>query len=319
MNTYTDKTSENKSQSVAKVAFQKEGDNGSVFTDNRPEAIAQRKLQEMASNSSRVKQLKSLQAMADSSPKVVQTKSSGKMPGNKNVVQLYPVGGVSGAFVSAPGRPGGHSNAGTKDAIIDDIFSRAPRNDFEAALKSMTIGNAKIQLRGSWLSTNNCAICHKQPISDIENRIVAAANHAPLGAHSLDFVSWIGTLFNPDPLGLLGSAAAIAAKIAANTASAAEISELISLIDRSPSNLFIGDSPTNSGIGAAFDFNLDVSDPTDTAPAPASPRSSAIYAADHAFAPHIGHAPSSPRRDIDSTGDAWVRSSGASGWVHSNQ
>lgn len=52
MNTHADKLLENKSQSVANVVSQKQngGESTFQFLDNRPEAIAQRKLQEMANN-----------------------------------------------------------------------------------------------------------------------------------------------------------------------------------------------------------------------------------------------------------------------------
>lgn len=67
MHTHADKTQENKSQSVANAVSQKKsvGESTFQFVDNRPEAIAQRKLQEMANNSPQVKQAAQLQAMAD--------------------------------------------------------------------------------------------------------------------------------------------------------------------------------------------------------------------------------------------------------------
>jgi hypothetical protein len=54
MNTHVDKTQENKSQSVANSVVQKQSGNGSAFQfiDNRPEAVTQRKLQDMAHNHS---------------------------------------------------------------------------------------------------------------------------------------------------------------------------------------------------------------------------------------------------------------------------
>ena len=67
MNTHADKTQENKSQSVANAANQQQSDGESTFqfVDNRPEAVAQRKLQEMANNSPKAKQTAQLQAMAN--------------------------------------------------------------------------------------------------------------------------------------------------------------------------------------------------------------------------------------------------------------
>ena len=67
MNTHADKTQENKSHSVANETSQMQSGSKSTFqfVDNRPEAIAQRKLQEMAINSPQAKQVAQLQAMAN--------------------------------------------------------------------------------------------------------------------------------------------------------------------------------------------------------------------------------------------------------------
>lgn len=56
MNSYTEKTKENTGQSVANTFSQKKsgGESTFQFEDNRPEGIAQRKLQEMASNKRQV-------------------------------------------------------------------------------------------------------------------------------------------------------------------------------------------------------------------------------------------------------------------------
>ena len=67
MNTHADKTQENKSQSVANAVSQKKNSSKSTFqfVDNRPEATAQRTLQEIANNSPQTKQAAQLQSMAD--------------------------------------------------------------------------------------------------------------------------------------------------------------------------------------------------------------------------------------------------------------
>lgn len=74
MNTHADKTQENKSQAVANEVSQKpsSGEPTFQFMDNRPEAIAQRKLQEIANSNPRVMQLKALQEMVNKSPQVKQ-------------------------------------------------------------------------------------------------------------------------------------------------------------------------------------------------------------------------------------------------------
>lgn len=66
MNTHTDKTQENKSQSVANSVAQKlSGDEPTFqFVDNRPEAVAQRKLQSVVKNNPQVSQERAFQGMA---------------------------------------------------------------------------------------------------------------------------------------------------------------------------------------------------------------------------------------------------------------
>ena len=75
MNTHADKMQEKKNQSVAAESskIQSSGESTFQFVDNRSEAIAQRKLQEMAKNSQRVMQLKSFQRMISDSHKRVTT------------------------------------------------------------------------------------------------------------------------------------------------------------------------------------------------------------------------------------------------------
>lgn len=72
MNTHADKTQENKSQAaiVRLPKLQNNCNSTFRFEDNRPEAIAQRKLQEAIDNSPRVKQLRVYQDMANKSPQV---------------------------------------------------------------------------------------------------------------------------------------------------------------------------------------------------------------------------------------------------------
>ena len=67
MNTHADKTQENKSQAVSALDSQMQsgGEATFQFVDNRPEAVAQRKLQEMANNSPQAQQVAQLQSMAD--------------------------------------------------------------------------------------------------------------------------------------------------------------------------------------------------------------------------------------------------------------
>jgi hypothetical protein len=89
MNTYADKTQENKSRSVSAATPQLKNSSKSTFqfADNRPETVAQRKLQEMANNSPRAMQLKAIQDMADNSPQVNQAAQLQVMSNNHSAQQ----------------------------------------------------------------------------------------------------------------------------------------------------------------------------------------------------------------------------------------
>jgi len=70
MNTHADRAQENKSQSMANAVSQKQssGESSFQFDDSRPEAIVQRKLQEVTDNSPQVMLLKAFHEMANDSP-----------------------------------------------------------------------------------------------------------------------------------------------------------------------------------------------------------------------------------------------------------
>lgn len=89
MNTHVDQTKENKSQAVSASSSQMQsgGESTFQFVDNRPEAIAQRKLQEMANNSPQVSQLRALQEMANNSPQVNQAAQLQAMADNHSAQQ----------------------------------------------------------------------------------------------------------------------------------------------------------------------------------------------------------------------------------------
>ncbi len=69
MNTHADKPHENKTQPVSLITplLQPNGESAFQFVDNRPETVAQRKLQEEANGSAQVKQLRAFQEMTNSS------------------------------------------------------------------------------------------------------------------------------------------------------------------------------------------------------------------------------------------------------------
>lgn len=65
MNTHAEKKTENKNKAVAGSLLKSNGEPAVQFMDQRPEAIAQRKLQEAINHSPRAMQLKAYKAMAD--------------------------------------------------------------------------------------------------------------------------------------------------------------------------------------------------------------------------------------------------------------
>lgn len=80
MNTYADKSQENESRSTTNRSSQKQSSSESPFqfADNRPEALAQRKLQALANNHHQTKEAVQLQTMAENhsshQPQVIQKK-----------------------------------------------------------------------------------------------------------------------------------------------------------------------------------------------------------------------------------------------------
>jgi hypothetical protein len=90
MNTHADKASKNKGQVIANgLAKLRQGESKSPFqfADNRPEAVAQRRLQELADKSQQVSRLRSLQQLANASPHVSQLKSLQRLANNSPQVK----------------------------------------------------------------------------------------------------------------------------------------------------------------------------------------------------------------------------------------
>ena len=79
MNAHADRTQENKSHTIVNDASKKQpvSDSAFQFVDNRPAAIAQRKLQEIVNNSPQVKQLMAFQEMANNSSGIYQFMAAG--------------------------------------------------------------------------------------------------------------------------------------------------------------------------------------------------------------------------------------------------
>jgi hypothetical protein len=93
MNTHAEKKQENKNQSVVSEVSQKQGGGESTFqfVDNRPKAVAQRKLQAMSNNSPRVKQLRTFQDMANNTPKAEKATQLQEMTNEHTAKQELPI------------------------------------------------------------------------------------------------------------------------------------------------------------------------------------------------------------------------------------
>jgi hypothetical protein len=137
LNTHADKTQENKSQSVANAVSQKQIGHESTFqfVDNRPEAIAQRKLQEMANNSQQVSQLRAFQEIANNSP---QAKQAAQMQNSNNSVAQLRL--IVEAF-------GIDFDSSTTVEELNDLAAELLENDWEYEDKGFTKEDIAIVLR----------------------------------------------------------------------------------------------------------------------------------------------------------------------------
>ncbi len=87
MHTHVDKTHENKPQAASTFSKEQEGDTFPIqYVDNRPEAVKQGKLQDMANNSTQARQTNQLQAMANVTQRKLYT--LGEMEDEPNLVSL---------------------------------------------------------------------------------------------------------------------------------------------------------------------------------------------------------------------------------------
>ncbi|ERM80239.1 hypothetical protein P872_14195 [Rhodonellum psychrophilum GCM71 = DSM 17998] len=138
MNTHADKTQENKSQSVANAVSQKRNSGKSTFQfeDNRPEAVVQRKLQEMANNSPQAIQLKACKEMInDSAQSAPIQMSGGSTQANEELVKAM---GKSADLVDNLPKAKPHSKKGTGSSGTDHqgrnamVINKAKRDTAKA-------------------------------------------------------------------------------------------------------------------------------------------------------------------------------------------
>lgn len=129
MSTHADKTQNNRSQAVSNSEnlAQSTSESALEFVDDRPAALAQRKLQEMASNSPQATQLKALQDIANNSPQVNQMKALQEMANNSpQATQLRTLQATASSNrppIQMKGNWGKLQSkvVGTKDKIADQL------------------------------------------------------------------------------------------------------------------------------------------------------------------------------------------------------
>lgn len=262
----------------------------------------------------------------------------GKMPvlppaaaGRASVLQRYPVTASGNAIVATQGRPTAKSNKGTIEAIVKDIFTSMPKNDYETLLHKMGTQTKAVDAiyNNNFLSTNSAAICHKMAIDTVEQQVVAYANHvlnktntAQIDSEMTELVKSLtsgSTTIQQNALAYLtGIQKAPQCGLFTTPAvdAAQHCNDLIHTIDGSATNLYIGNGRTNSSVQTNFDAHYDVSDPTDLSNVNATPRSTSIYTSQHTVSGSMGMVPNSPYRAHDQVGD-WVKTSSVPdiGWV----
>lgn len=106
MNIHAKNTSENKSQaavnSLPKLQRKRNGESAFQFVDYRPEAIAQRKLQEMVNNSPRLMQLKAFQDMVNYNSQPKQAAQLQTVADINSAQQLQPIQKKENNFIIKP-------------------------------------------------------------------------------------------------------------------------------------------------------------------------------------------------------------------------
>ena len=128
MNTHAEKTSEEKRQAAANPVTQgqKVGESTLEYIDNRPEAIVQRKLLEMAHHSPLVNQLRAYQQMAYNSPQASQASKLKEMleQNTSTPIQQKKANGIT-QLAQAPKVVDNHGvaiqRAGEEDSLVETI------------------------------------------------------------------------------------------------------------------------------------------------------------------------------------------------------
>ena len=213
MNAHADKIQKNKSQSVSAAESQMNsgGESTFQFVDNRPEAVAQRKLQEMPNNSPHVKQLRVFQEIAKNSPQTKHAAQMSSMPVSlcSPAATIQRVDTVLGAGAQVAITAGMNLNS----PYTGNLYLRGIANQLTGAGLSpgdtqnlMTAMGIAIRYQGKYtrcatvaanMATANVPFALIRPL--ILNHAVGmpAGNHADLTGLATDLRAWTYGHVNP--------------------------------------------------------------------------------------------------------------------------
>ncbi len=187
MNTHADKTQENKSQSVSidHSQIQSDGETTFQFVDNRPEAIAQRKLQEMANNSPQVSQLRAFQDMANNGPQAKQSAQLQAIANSHSAQQQQTIqlatnltlnGATSPVAMSMtsvldPKAPPAYGQGSSADSDLDAIMNTLPTDPQQGNTKKFIKGHLLNDNFGGMANGNNLFPITAEANSNHKNKV----------------------------------------------------------------------------------------------------------------------------------------------------
>ncbi|MBX8620847.1 hypothetical protein K4754_02300 [Pseudomonas glycinae] len=232
-------------------------------------------------------------------------------------------------FASDGARPGSHLNLSVLQTLIKEVIKTTPLNEAEQLLlathdphsKGDPYKIAKKMKSKKFLSTYNCAVCHKIPYSAVEKSFLKLIQTNP-APHTFAWSHLESLLQGLYGHGYASVAAQEVAMLQKNLASittrpqvAIEITRMLREFDASTDNLYVGFAQTNSSIGDRIDKHYDVISPG-TAPVAATPRGANLEQLLNYLESSLGLGKTTPIQQVVK-GLKWEESSNVSdiGWL----
>jgi len=232
-------------------------------------------------------------------------------------------------FASDHSRPGSHLNLSVLQVLVEEIINTTPLNEAEQLLldthdphsKKNPYKIAKQMKSKKFLSTYNCAVCHKIPYSAVEKSFLKLVQTNP-APHTFAWSHLESLLQGLYGHGYASVAAQEVAMLQKNLASKAtkpqvaiEITRMLREFDASTDNLYVGFAQTNSSIGDRIDKHYDVVSPG-TTPVAATPRGANLEQLLNYLEASLGLGKTSPIQQVVK-GLKWEESSNVSdiGWL----